>query len=129
MPLDDGGWLDQHHRVQTARPQSIEPDPEQAVDRKQPEPTRPLAAKNVQLMTEGEVLQFHHRPATESAGKPRDDRSLELKHAGDTTAAHPKTLDFSLLSEFSVATGSSDRYVANHSTTSSCSAERTCAMP
>ena len=56
MPLDYRCWLDQHHHLQTARPQSVEPDPEQAVDREQPEPTRPLAAKNVQLMTQGEVL-------------------------------------------------------------------------
>ena len=56
MPLDDGGRFDQHHRFQTARPQSVEPDPEQAIDRKQPWPTRPLATKNVQLMTEGENL-------------------------------------------------------------------------
>ena len=47
---------DQNHRLQTARPQSVEPDPEQAVDRKQPGSTRPLATKNVQLMTEGEDL-------------------------------------------------------------------------
>src|ERR1035437_589941 len=58
-------------------------------------------------MTEGEVLQLHNRPATESACKPRNDRSLELIHAGETTAAHAKTLDFSLLSEFSVATSAS----------------------
>jgi hypothetical protein len=51
----DGGQLDQHHRVQTA-PQTAEPDPEHAVDSEQPGPTRPLAAKNVQLVTEGEVL-------------------------------------------------------------------------
>jgi hypothetical protein len=38
------------------RPQSVEQDPEQAVDREQPEPTRPLPAKNMQLMTEREVL-------------------------------------------------------------------------
>ncbi len=56
VPLDNGGRLDQHHRVQTARPYSVEPNPEQAVDRKQSGPTRPLAAKNVQLMTESEVL-------------------------------------------------------------------------
>ena len=56
MPLDDGGWLDQHHRLQATRPQSIKPDPEQAVDREQPGPTRPLATKNAQLMAEGEVL-------------------------------------------------------------------------
>jgi hypothetical protein len=56
MPLDDGDRLDQHHHLQTTRPQSVKPDPEQAVDREQPEPTRTLTAKNVQLMTEGEVL-------------------------------------------------------------------------
>jgi hypothetical protein len=41
---------------------------------------------------------------TESVGKPRNDRSLELKHAGNTTAVIIKTLDFSLLLEFLVAT-------------------------
>ncbi len=104
MPLDHRCRLDQHHRLQTKRPQSVKPDPEQTVDREQPEPTRPLAAKIVQLMTEGEVLQLHNRPTTESAYQPRNDRSLELIHAGETRAANAKTLDFSPLSEFSVAT-------------------------
>jgi hypothetical protein len=56
VPLDYRCWLDQHHRLQTTRPQSVEQDPEQAVDREQPGSTRPLPAKNVQLVTEGEVL-------------------------------------------------------------------------
>jgi hypothetical protein len=56
VPLDDRGRLDQHHRVQASRPQSIEPNPEYLVDSKQSGPTRPLAAKNMQLMTESEVL-------------------------------------------------------------------------
>ena len=56
VPLDHCCRLDQHHRRQAARPYSVEPDPEQAVEREQPEPARPLAAKNVQLMTEREVL-------------------------------------------------------------------------
>jgi hypothetical protein len=47
MPLEDGGQLNQHHHLKTARPQSVEPDPEQAVDRDQSEPTRPLATQNV----------------------------------------------------------------------------------
>jgi hypothetical protein len=55
-------------------------------------------------MTEGEVLQLHNRPTTESAYKPRNDRSLELIHAGETRAANAETLDFSPLSGFSVAT-------------------------
>jgi|ERR1700693_3345710 hypothetical protein len=54
--LDYRCWLDQDHRFQTAWPQSVEQDPEQAVESRQPEPTRPPAAKNVQLVTEREVL-------------------------------------------------------------------------
>jgi hypothetical protein len=38
------------------KPQSVEQYPEQAVDREQPRPSWPLAAKNVQLVTECEVL-------------------------------------------------------------------------
>jgi len=41
----------------------------------------------------------------ESAGENRDDGTHELKHAGDTTPARHKTLDFSGHSEFLVATG------------------------
>ena len=54
--------------------------------------TRLLATRNVQLMTENEVL--HDRPCTESAGRDRDDGTNELKHASDTTAAHSENLDF-----------------------------------
>jgi hypothetical protein len=38
--------------------------------------------------------------------KNRNDETQEREHAGDTTAAHPKTLDFSTRLEFSVATAS-----------------------
>jgi len=58
----------------------------------------------VQLMTEGEVLQFHCSPAAKSAGNDRDDRTHGLMHAGDITAANLKTADFSQLSEFLVGT-------------------------
>jgi len=56
VPLDHRRRLDQHHHFQTARPQSVEQNPEQALESKQMQPTRPLAAKNVKLMTEREVL-------------------------------------------------------------------------
>jgi hypothetical protein len=94
VPLDDGGGFDQHHRVQTARPQAVEPDPEQAVEGEQPKPTRPLTSKNVQLMAESEVLQLQNHPTTEAAGNYRDDETHELEHARDNTAARPKSLDF-----------------------------------
>jgi hypothetical protein len=59
----------------------------------------------VQLVTEGEVLQFQNSPTTEAAGNTRDDGTHELKHAGDTAATLQKTLEFSMPSEFSVGTG------------------------
>src|SRR6266849_5636986 len=55
-------------------------------------------------MAQGEVFYFKNRPATESADKNRNDKTQEREHAGDTTAAHPKTLDFSTRLGFSVAT-------------------------
>ena len=58
MPLDHRCRLDQDHHLQTAGPQSVEPDPEQAVDREQPEPTGSLSAENGQLMSKGENLEF-----------------------------------------------------------------------
>jgi hypothetical protein len=78
VPLDDSGRLNQHHRLQTARPQSVEPDPEQAIDRDQSEPTRPLATQNVQLVTEGEVLQFQNHPMTESTTETMERMSLSM---------------------------------------------------
>jgi len=51
----------------------MRPDPKRAIDREYPEPTRSLAAKNMQLMTEGKVLLVQNRPTTEAAYKPRDD--------------------------------------------------------
>jgi hypothetical protein len=41
----------------------------------------------------------------ESAGNSRDDGTQMLKHAENTMAVNPKTLDFSTSSEFSVGTG------------------------
>jgi hypothetical protein len=53
-----------------------------------------LAAKNMQLMTESEVLQFHNGSATEARGERRDDGTRMLKHAENTMAVNPKTLGF-----------------------------------
>jgi hypothetical protein len=69
------------------------------------------ATKNEQMMTEGEDLQIQDRPATESAGKSRDDGTHELKHAGDTWPPITKPLDFSDRSEFLVATGQRRRFL------------------
>src|SRR6266851_810757 len=54
-------------------------------------------------MAHGNDLKFQNRPATESASKDGNDRTHEREHAGDTTAADAKTLDFSPRSEFQQA--------------------------
>jgi hypothetical protein len=70
------GRLAQHRHLETAWPQSVQQDPEQAVDRERPGPNRSLAAENVHLITEGDVLLFHNRPTTEPATNNRvKDRS------------------------------------------------------
>ena len=47
-------------------------------------PTRPLAAKNVQLMTEGEVLQFHNRLPRNRRASTEAVETHELKHVADS---------------------------------------------
>jgi hypothetical protein len=56
-------------------------------------------------MAQDNDFMFLNRPATESASKNGNDRMHERQHAGDTTAADAKTLDFSPFSEFSAGTG------------------------
>jgi hypothetical protein len=91
--------------VSRQRPQLIEPGPQETIDRDQSEPTWPLAAKNMQLMTESEVLQFQNGPTAETAGNSRDDGTRMFKHTQNTMVVNPKTLDFPQLSEFLVGTG------------------------
>jgi hypothetical protein len=59
-------------------------------------------------MAQGNDFKFQNRPATESASKNGNDRMHEREHAGDTTAAAAKTLDFSPFSEFSAGTPGAD---------------------
>ncbi len=50
---DDGVRLDHDDDVQAARPQTIEPDPEEPVDAGQPGLGRPFALEHQQLMAKG----------------------------------------------------------------------------
>jgi|SRR5215469_4552764 len=51
-------------------------------------------------------LELQFRAALEPASEPGEERRDKCKHAGDTTARHDKSLDFSPLSEFLECTGS-----------------------
>jgi hypothetical protein len=48
----------------------------------------------VQLMTEGEDVQFQIHPVTEAAGNNRNDRTHECEYADDIAAVSLKTLGF-----------------------------------
>jgi hypothetical protein len=49
VPLDDGCRFDQHDGVQAARPQPVQPDPQQAVERREPRTTT-SSASSVRLL-------------------------------------------------------------------------------
>jgi len=57
-------------------------------------------------VAERKDLELQFRAAPEPASEPREERRDKCKHAGDTTARHDKSLDFSPLSEFLECTGS-----------------------
>src|SRR5208282_4110998 len=65
---------------------------------------RRFSIRRVQIGPVSEVLWFHRRPVAQSARNHRDDRTHELMHVGDTTAAIPKLSTFQPLLGFSVMT-------------------------
>jgi hypothetical protein len=87
MPLDHGRRLDQHHQLQTARPQPVKPDPQQTVDGVELSTPGALPMKDVQLMAEGDYLQFQFRTATKPVNQHGKDRVYEREHAGNPMAA------------------------------------------
>ena len=52
MPLNHGGRLHHYHHLQESRPQPVEPDPNQAIDREEPGASGPLAAQDGELVAE-----------------------------------------------------------------------------
>ena len=107
VPLNHGGWLDQHDGVQTAWPHPVKPKPDYTVDRGEVGASGTLATQDRQLVLERENLELQFRAAPKPTGEPRHGGRNESEHAGDTTAAKDKSLDFSTLSEFLVWRGES----------------------
>jgi len=69
MPMNDGRRLDQDQGLETARPESVQPDPEHAVTGAKTQPPRALAPEYTQLMAEGDDLQFQRGSATKTEGQ------------------------------------------------------------
>ena len=70
MPLDDGGRLNQHHRFQTARPQSVELDPQEPIYGEESPTARMLAMQDRHLVTQRDDLEFQFHAAPKPATEP-----------------------------------------------------------
>ena len=51
MPLDHGGWLHQHHRVDDLRPNPVEPHPQEPIQGGKLGPTGTLSPQDGHLMS------------------------------------------------------------------------------
>ena len=58
MPLDDGGWFDQHHGVEDLRSNPVKPHPEEPVCGEEPKLTRALPPQDSHLMSQGDELKL-----------------------------------------------------------------------
>ncbi len=85
--MDHGCGLHQHHDLQTIRPNSVEPSPQQAVALTKPRSAGPLPMENCHLMSEGQHLQFQRGPTPKAEGDQRKRCGQDRKHAG-----HDKTV-------------------------------------
>jgi hypothetical protein len=70
VPLDHRCRLDQNHRLQAARPQPVEPDPNYAINREKLGAPGPLAAQDGELMAERYDLELQFYAAAKPTGEP-----------------------------------------------------------
>jgi hypothetical protein len=106
VPLDNGGWLDQHHHLQTTWPQSVEPHPHEPIYGVEAPAARTLAMQDRHLVTQRDDLELQFHAAPKPTSEPGEECRDVCEHAGDSTAVMLKTLDIPALSEFSVTTTS-----------------------
>jgi hypothetical protein len=84
MPLDDGGWLDQHHGVEDLRPNPVKPHPE--------EPSH--------LMSQGDEFKLQRGAAANAEREQGNEGGKNCDHAHDGMAVTRKSLAFLGLLEF-----------------------------
>lgn len=84
MPLNHGGRLNHYDHLQKSRPQPVEPDPNQAINREKPGASRPLAAQDGELVAEdGELvaerddLELQFYAAAKPTGEPCEEFQKE----------------------------------------------------
>ena len=100
MPLDDRCRLDQDHGAQAARPEPVEPDPEEAIDREEPRTAAPLSLENHQLMAQGDDLQLQGGAAAKATAEQRPEGGEKGEHPANATATSQRILGFRWCTEF-----------------------------
>lgn len=58
MPLDDGGWFDQHYGVEDLRPNPVKPHPQEPVCAEKPRAAWSLPPQDGHLMPQGDELKL-----------------------------------------------------------------------
>jgi hypothetical protein len=71
MPLDHGGRLDQHHRVDDLRPNPVEPHPQEPVQGRKLRPTGTLSPQDSHLVSQGNKLKFQRSAAANTEFEDR----------------------------------------------------------
>ena len=104
MPLNDGGRLHQHHHFEATWQHPVKPYPQEPIDAGVSRMAGTLATQDCQLVTERNDLELQFLAAAKPTSEPRKKLRTECEHARDTTAGQDKSLDFSMLCEFSVWT-------------------------
>jgi len=80
MPLQHGRRLDQHHRVDGLRPNSVEPDPEQSVRIEELRATRSLPLQDTELMPQSDHLKLQRSTATKAEREEGSDGGKKGEH-------------------------------------------------
>src|ERR1019366_46470 len=100
MPLDDGGWFDQHHGVEDLRPNPVKPHPEEPVCGEESNPTFVLPPQDAHLMSKGNELEFQGGAATKAKREQRSEGGKICDHADKGMAGTQKSLGFLHVSKF-----------------------------
>ena len=100
MPLDDGGWFDQHHGVEDLRPNPVKPHPEEPVCGEEPKLTRALPPQDSHLMSQGDELKLQGGAAASAEREQGNEGGKNCEHTHDGMAVTRKSLAFFGLLEF-----------------------------
>ena len=94
VPANDGLRLDDDDDAQAARPQTIEPDPEEPVDPGPPEPGRPFALEYGKLVAKGNEFELRRGLVSKAPEDGRSQKSEDRMHPSTLSPGSPSDSDW-----------------------------------